>query len=67
LLKSRNFGKVSQITSAIADFKKALSEVWEAIKKVASALSGGDMASFGEKIGKGIEYSISMLSSRLLK
>ena len=52
--KIKEFWQGFSNTSAIADFKNALSEVWEAIKKVASALSGGDMASFGEKIGKGL-------------
>ena len=52
--KIKEFWQGFSNTSAIADFKKALSEIWEAIKKVASALSGGDMASFGEKIGKGL-------------
>lgn len=55
--KIKEFWQGFSNTSAIADFKKALSEVWEAIKKVASALSGGDMASFGEKIGKGLSIA----------
>ena len=57
MLKLKNFGKVSQNTSAISDFKQALSEVWEAVKKVFSALSGGDTASFGEKIGKALSVA----------
>lgn len=50
--KIKEFWQGFTNTSAISDFKQALSEVWEAVKKVFSALSGGDMASFGEKIGK---------------
>ena len=50
--KIKEFWKGFTNTSAISDFKQALSEVREAVKKVFSSLSGGDMASFGEKIGK---------------
>ena len=50
--KIKEFWQGFTNTSAISDFKQALSEVWEAVKKVFSSLSGGDMASFGEKIGK---------------
>lgn len=61
--KIKEFWQGFSNTSAIADFKKALSEVWEAIKKVASALSGGDMASFGEKIGKGLSIASTAIQS----
>ena len=61
--KIKEFWQGFSNTSAIADFKKALSEVWEAIKKVASALSGGDMASFGEKIGKGLSIASQAIQS----
>ena len=50
--KIKEFWQGFTNTSAISDFKNALSEVREAVKKVFSSLSGGDMASFGEKIGK---------------
>ncbi len=50
--KIKEFWQGFTNTSAISDFKQALSEVWEAVKKVFSSLSGGDIASFGEKIGK---------------
>lgn len=50
--KIKEFWQGFTNTSAISDFKQALSEVREAVKKVFSSLSGGDMASFGEKIGK---------------
>ena len=50
--KIKEFWKGFTNTSAISDFKQALSEVREAVKKVFSSLSGGDMESFGEKIGK---------------
>lgn len=61
--KIKEFWQGFSNTSAIADFKKALSEVWEAIKKVASALSGGDMASFGERIGKGLSIASQAIQS----
>lgn len=61
--KIKEFWQGFSNTSAIADFKKALSEIWEAIKKVASALSGGDMASFGEKIGKGLSIASQAIQS----
>lgn len=61
--KIKEFWQGFSNTSAIADFKKALSEVWEAIKKVASALSGGDMASFGEKIGKTLSIASTAIQS----
>ena len=61
--KIKEFWQGFSNTSAIADFKKALSEVWEAIKKVASALSGGDMASFGEKIGKALSIASQAIQS----
>lgn len=61
--KIKEFWQGFSNTSAIADFKKALSEVWETIKKVASALSGGDMASFGEKIGKGLSIASQAIQS----
>ena len=61
--KIKEFWQGFSNTSAIADFKKALSEVWEAIKKVASALSGADMASFGEKIGKGLSIASQAIQS----
>lgn len=61
--KIKEFWQGFSNTSAIADFKKALSEVWEAIKKVVSALSGGDMASFGEKIGKGLSIASQAIQS----
>lgn len=55
--KIKEFWQGFTNTSAISDFKQALSEVWEAVKKVFSSLSGGDMASFGEKIGKGLSIA----------
>ena len=55
--KIKEFWKGFTNTSAISDFKQALSEVWEAVKKVFSSLSGGDVASFGEKIGKGLSVA----------
>ena len=55
--KIKEFWQGFTNTSAISDFKQALSEVWEAIKKVFSSLSGGDTASFGEKIGKGLSVA----------
>ena len=61
--KIKEFWQGFSNTSAIADFKNALSEVWEAIKKVASALSGGDMASFGEKIGKALSIASTAIQS----
>lgn len=61
--KIKEFWQGFSNTSAIADFKKALSEVWEAIKKVASALSGGDMATFGEKIGKALSIASQAIQS----
>ena len=61
--KIKEFWQGFSNTSAIADFKKALSEILEAIKKVASALSGGDMASFGEKIGKGLSIASQAIQS----
>ena len=61
--KIKEFWQGFSNTSAIADFKNALSEVWEAIKKVASALSGGDMASFGEKIGKALSIASNAIQS----
>lgn len=61
--KIKEFWQGFSNTSAIADFKKALSEVWEAIKKVASALSGGDMATFGEKVGKGLSIASQAIQS----
>lgn len=61
--KIKEFWQGFSNTSAIADFKKALSEVWEAIKKVASVLSGGDMASFGEKIGKALSIASTAIQS----
>lgn len=50
--KIKEFWQGFSNTSAISDFKQALSEVKEAIKKVFSSLAGGDTASFGEKMGK---------------
>ena len=61
--KIKEFWQGFSNTSAIADFKKALSEIWEAIKKVASALSGGDMATFGEKIGKALSIASQAIQS----
>nr|DAX81908.1 MAG TPA: tail tape measure [Caudoviricetes sp.] len=61
--KIKEFWQGFSNTSAIADFKNALSEVWEAIKKVASALSGGDMATFGEKIGKALSIASTAIQS----
>lgn len=61
--KIKEFWQGFSNTSATADFKKALSEVWEAIKKVASALSGGDMATFGEKVGKGLSIASQAIQS----
>lgn len=61
--KIKEFWQGFSNTSAISDFKNALNEVWEAIKKVASALSGGDMASFGEKIGKGLSIASQAIQS----
>ena len=61
--KIKEFWQGFSNTSAIADFKKALSEVWEAIKKVASALSGGDMTTFGEKIGKALSIASQAIQS----
>lgn len=61
--KIKEFWQGFSNTSAIADFKNALSEVWEAIKKVASALSGGDMASFGEMIGKTLSIASTAIQS----
>lgn len=61
--KIKEFWQGFSNTSAIADFKKALSEVWEAIKKVASALSGGDMASFGERIGNTLSIASQAIQS----
>ena len=61
--KIKEFWQGFSNTSAIADFKNALSEVWEAIKKVASALSGGDMASFGEKIGNTLSIASQAIQS----
>lgn len=61
--KIKEFWQGFSNTSAIADFKNALNEVWEAIKKVASALSGGDMASFGEKIGKALSIASTAIQS----
>ena len=55
--KIKEFWQGFTNTSAIADFKSALSEVWEAVKKVFSSLSGGDVASLGEKIGKGLSVA----------
>ena len=55
--KIKEFWQGFTNTSAISDFKQALSEVWEAVKKVFSSLSGGDTASFGEKIGKGLSVA----------
>ena len=55
--KIKEFWQGFTNTSAISDFKQALSEVREAVKKVFSSLSGGDMASFGEKIGKGLSVA----------
>lgn len=46
--KIKEFWQGFTNTSAISDFKQALNEVREAVKKVFSSLSGGDMASFGE-------------------
>ena len=50
--KIKEFWQGFSNTSAISDFKQALSEVKEAIKKVFSSLAGGDTASFGERWGK---------------
>ncbi len=61
--KIKEFWQGFSNTSAISDFKNALNEVWEAIKKVASALSGGDMASFGEKIGKALSIASTAIQS----
>ena len=61
--KIKEFWQGFSNTSAIADFKNALSEVWEAIKKVASALSGGDMATFGEKIGNTLSIASQAIQS----
>ena len=61
--KIKEFWQGFSNTSAIADFKNTLSEVWEAIKKVASALSGGDMATFGEKIGKALSIASQAIQS----
>lgn len=61
--KIKEFWQGFSNTSAIADFKNALSEVWEAIKKVASALSGGDMASFGERIGNTLSIASQAIQS----
>jgi len=55
--KIKEFWQGFSNTSAISDFKQALSEVWEAVKKVFSSLSGGDTASFGEKIGKALSVA----------
>jgi len=52
--KIKEFWQGFTNTSAISDFKQALSEVWEAVKKVFSSLAGGDTASFGEKVGKAL-------------
>ena len=52
--KIKEFWQGFSNTSAISDFKQALSEVKEAIKKVFSSLAGGDTASFGEKVGKAL-------------
>ena len=61
--KIKEFWQGFSNTSAISDFKNALSEVWEAVKKVFSAFSGGDMASFGEKIGKGLSIASQAIQS----
>lgn len=61
--KIKEFWQGFSNTSAISDFKNALNEVWEAIKKVASALSGGDMASFGEKIGNALSIASTAIQS----
>ena len=61
--KIKEFWQGFSNTSAISNFKNALSEVWEAIKKVASALSGGDMASFGEKIGNALSIASQAIQS----
>lgn len=52
--KIKEFWQGFTNTSSISDFKQAMSEVWEAVKKVFSSLSGGDTASFGEKVGKAL-------------
>ena len=52
--KIKEFWQGFTNTSAISDFKQAMSEVWEAVKKVFSSLAGGDTASFGEKVGKAL-------------
>ena len=61
--KIKEFWQGFTNTSAISDFKNALSEIWEAVKKVFSSLSGGDMSSFGEKIGKGLSVASEALKA----
>ena len=61
--KIKEFWQGFTNTSAISDFKQAMSEVWEAVKKVFSSLAGGDMASFGEKIGKGLSVASEALKA----
>lgn len=61
--KMKEFWQGFQETGVISSFRKTLDEVWEAVKKVISSLAGGDFASFGQKLGRGLTIASEALQA----
>ena len=61
--KMKEFWKGFSESGAISNFKVTLNEIWQAIKKVVSALAGGDFESFGQKLGRGLNIASGALQA----
>lgn len=61
--KIKEFWQGFSDSGAISNFKVTLNEIWQAIKKVVSALAGGDFESFGQKLGRGLNIASGALQA----
>ena len=61
--KIKEFWQGFSESGAVSNFKVTLNEIWQAIKKVVSALAGGDFESFGQKLGRGLNIASGALQA----
>ena len=61
--KIKEFWQGFSDSGAISNFKVTLNEIWQAIKKVVSALAGGDFESFGQNLGRGLNIASGALQA----
>ena len=61
--KMKEFWQGFSESGAVSNFKVTLNEIWQAIKKVVSALAGGDFESFGQKLGRGLNIASGALQA----